>query len=368
MELKLILLQLLAAESLFGSAVVYFKKENRTFSIGILAVFLLCLGLIFLETFVINFFGYDNSHPLIVLYSYLFFVLCLILPPTFYLYVLSLVKTKAEILEKYDIKKHYAPAAALLLVNVFAYFALYSLSPASQNHQMLYATVSYLNFISLSIVFLLQNGLYLFLSWQLYNKEKVILTTTQSKETNLTLKWMLWFVILYTVLIAMLYIFQLRPLMEGKVVFRIFTIIYVSLIIFFGRNNYQFIIDNIKTDTLDDAKRKEIKAALLLFMETKQPYLQPDLTIKSLAHDINTNSKYLSYLINQEFNCNFSTYVNSYRVKEAKKLLSDAENDIYTIESIAKMTGFKSKSTFNAVFKKETMLTPTQFKQQFKKS
>ena len=102
-------------------------------------------------------------------------------------------------------------------------------------------------------------------------------------------------------------------------------------------------------------------------METEKPYLELDLNIKSLAHRINTNNKYLSYLVNKEFNTNFSSYINSYRIEEAKKLLSDEKYNIYTIESLAKMTGFKSKSTFNAVFKKETSLTPSQFKQQAKK-
>lgn len=365
MAAKEYILLLLALTSIIGSLYIYLKKGNENFSVTILAGFLIILGLIFLEAFIINFFGYENSHFLIVLYSYLFFVLCLLLPPTFYLYALSLVKRKEDIRSTYAIQRWYIPAIFLLIINVFSYISLYNIAPDSSNYRMIRSILTYTNFISLLFVFLLQNVFFIYKSWQLFLQQKSVQNTNQvNNSTDLTLRWMGWYISLYTILIIALYIFQLKPLLPGKIVFRIFTFIYIGLLIYFGSNNYQFVSEAIKLKQLDDEKRQSIKDQLVRLMEAEKPYLSSDLTLKSLAQQLGTNSKYLSYLINTEFGCNFSTFINNYRVTAAKKLLVDPDNHIYTIQTILEMTGFKSKSAFNTAFKKATNLTPSKYKLQ----
>ena len=59
---------------------------------------------------------------------------------------------------------------------------------------------------------------------------------------------------------------------------------------------------------------------------------------------------------------NFSDYINSYRVEEAKKLLADTTFDNYTIVAVGLECGFNSKSTFYNAFKKFTGVTPTVYK------
>jgi len=54
--------------------------------------------------------------------------------------------------------------------------------------------------------------------------------------------------------------------------------------------------------------------------------------------------------------------INKYRVLEAKELLKRPENQNYTIDVISQMAGFKSKSSFNACFKKLTRNTPSEFR------
>ena len=134
MDIKLILLSILATESVAGGAFVYFNKGRQSLSVRIISAFLIILGLVFLQTLLVNRFGYDNHHPLMVLYSYLFTVLCLALPPTFYLYNLSLVNTKEKILSEKGILIHYYPAIALLVVNLFTFIALYNIEPVSYTH------------------------------------------------------------------------------------------------------------------------------------------------------------------------------------------------------------------------------------------
>jgi AraC-like DNA-binding protein len=99
-------------------------------------------------------------------------------------------------------------------------------------------------------------------------------------------------------------------------------------------------------------------------MLVEKPYLKSDLTIYELAKMLNSNSKYLSVIINTDFNQNFATFINSYRIEEAKELLKEEANEQFTIEAIAKMSGFNSKSSFNNAFKYFQNITPSQYKNQ----
>jgi AraC-like DNA-binding protein len=58
----------------------------------------------------------------------------------------------------------------------------------------------------------------------------------------------------------------------------------------------------------------------------------------------------------------FSDYINQQRIEKVKKLLKSEDQKKYTLLAIAENAGFSSKSSFNAVFKKMTGLTPTQYK------
>ena len=62
---------------------------------------------------------------------------------------------------------------------------------------------------------------------------------------------------------------------------------------------------------------------------------------------------------------NFVSFVNSYRIAEAKKLLLDPNKYNLTIEAIGNESGFKSKSAFNGAFKKITGMTPSAFVKKF---
>lgn len=112
--------------------------------------------------------------------------------------------------------------------------------------------------------------------------------------------------------------------------------------------------------TKDDRDRylKRLKA----YMEKEKPYLMPSLTIKELATKLWISHRYLSQVINESLGLNFFDFVNSYRIEEAKRLLTDSSNDKRSILELLFDAGFNTKSVFNRVFKKHTGMTPTEFK------
>ena len=97
-------------------------------------------------------------------------------------------------------------------------------------------------------------------------------------------------------------------------------------------------------------------------MKSDKLYLDRTLTLEKMARKLSIPPLHLSQLINERLNQNFTNFENSYRVDEAKRRLSDPRNDRFTIVAIAEASGFNSKSTFNAAFKKNTNLTPSEFK------
>jgi AraC-like DNA-binding protein len=91
-------------------------------------------------------------------------------------------------------------------------------------------------------------------------------------------------------------------------------------------------------------------------------FRDPELTSKKLSDILNTNTTYLSYLINTNHKCSIPQFINRHRISEAKLMLSDSEYNKLKLESVAQSCGFNSKSSFNRSFKSEEGITPMEYK------
>jgi AraC-like DNA-binding protein len=117
------------------------------------------------------------------------------------------------------------------------------------------------------------------------------------------------------------------------------------------------------TPNLSDHKKKNGYISELEFlMKHEKYYLNPNLSLDTVAHKLNISASYLSRLIHKELNTSFSNYVHLYRIEEAKTYLSNPEFSNYTMVSIGLEAGFNSRSSFFGVFKKATGQTPLEFK------
>ena len=101
-------------------------------------------------------------------------------------------------------------------------------------------------------------------------------------------------------------------------------------------------------------------------MNTKKPYLNPDLNLQKLSELSGMNLKKISRIINQELRMNFYEFVNKHRVEEFKLRMQQPGRDQLTLLGHAFECGFNSKSTFNHIFKKYTNQTPRQYYLKFK--
>lgn len=113
---------------------------------------------------------------------------------------------------------------------------------------------------------------------------------------------------------------------------------------------------------LTETKMKEIATALIQYMESEKPYLKPDLTISDIANALDININYLSQIINSNFKKNFFMFINDYRVADVIRKMEDSSYDEFPVLRIAFESGFNSKSSFNAIFRKSTGMTPVEYR------
>ncbi|MDG1693419.1 MAG: helix-turn-helix domain-containing protein [Porticoccaceae bacterium] len=114
-----------------------------------------------------------------------------------------------------------------------------------------------------------------------------------------------------------------------------------------------------------DEFRVNPEEANLIDEQIKQEYLymEPDITLDSLADTLKIMPRDLSMIINRHFGANFYTFINGYRIEQAKKMLKDPAKRDTTITDIYLAVGFNSKSVFYTFFRKIEGMTPTKYRQ-----
>lgn len=110
---------------------------------------------------------------------------------------------------------------------------------------------------------------------------------------------------------------------------------------------------------IDDANAQSLFQEIDKIIQDRQLYQQPRLSLRELSTETGVQEKTLSWIINQGAQKNFSEYINQLRVDAA--CIDLANEPSGTLLDIAYAVGFSSKSTFNAAFKKQTGMTPSQF-------
>jgi AraC-like DNA-binding protein len=129
--------------------------------------------------------------------------------------------------------------------------------------------------------------------------------------------------------------------------------------------NYQELKDDspkYEKSRLDDSIAESYANELKQLMEAKKPYKDPDLTLPELAKKLNLSTNILSQVINGYCCQNFYNFVNIYRAEEVIGMMKDPLCENRSILDLAYDAGFKSKTTFNTIFKKHTGLTPSEFR------
>ena len=92
------------------------------------------------------------------------------------------------------------------------------------------------------------------------------------------------------------------------------------------------------------------------YFVSEKPYLKSGINVSDIAIRLSSNKTYLSRLLNGKLNLNFNQFVNSYRIKEAQRLV--VEEGPIALKALCKKVGFASMATFTVAFKLNTGMTP----------
>ena len=111
---------------------------------------------------------------------------------------------------------------------------------------------------------------------------------------------------------------------------------------------------------IEDTDAAQMILELEEIIEQEKLFKDANLSLSDVAKKMNILPHRLSQLINDNMRSNYSSFVNKYRIEEAKKLI--ATNDQFTLEAIGYECGFNSRSTFYATFKKYVGTTPAKYK------
>lgn len=130
---------------------------------------------------------------------------------------------------------------------------------------------------------------------------------------------------------------------------------------FKSSNNFDNKIVSNKAIVIDDVKEKRILEKLMVLIN-KELFLNQDFNLQTVAKRIKTNTTYLSYVINKNYQKSFSEFSNELKINYAvNQIINNPIYRKYSTQAIAESVGFKNNVSFTKSFKKRAGVTPAQF-------
>ena len=129
---------------------------------------------------------------------------------------------------------------------------------------------------------------------------------------------------------------------------------------YFGEDTIAEIKSKLSVETEIEFQEKSIW--LKKQIEENLLYLDPELSLNSIAETLNIHQHLVSKIFNVGLKSSFSDFINKYRVNAVINKLKSEKGKNATLLAIAFDCGFNSKTTFNRVFKKHTGFTPRQYR------
>ena len=111
----------------------------------------------------------------------------------------------------------------------------------------------------------------------------------------------------------------------------------------------------------------ELKERILDVIVMQKKYKDSGYSARQLAEDLDTNTRYVSAVMNVRFHMNYTSFVNKYRIEEAMSILVDKRYQDLSIEEVSDMVGFANRQSFYASFYKIMGITPRDYRLQHSK-
>lgn len=114
--------------------------------------------------------------------------------------------------------------------------------------------------------------------------------------------------------------------------------------------------------SLKEDSGSELFGRLESLMKDDRLYCEKNLTRERVADALGSNRTYLSQIINDKAGCSFFQYINSFRIEDAIRQLSDPSNDI-PLKALADELGFSSLASFYKAFQEKVGMPPAKYRE-----
>ncbi|MFB6319805.1 helix-turn-helix domain-containing protein [Saccharicrinis sp. FJH54] len=326
------------------------------------------VGYMWLITFIFlaNLFYFEHNYNVYSWLHSLHIATVLAIYPGAYIYIKLLVEPN------YPLRKlipHFMPSLFFLLASGLIFYPVLNmqerelfLTQYRYHPDFEYPALRILYYVRISnILFLFIQVLYYpFITYFTLKNHRKRLTDLFSNPEKFQLNWLGIFngLLALSALISV-FIYTVNPVkLFGDDRYLAYPLLTVAIMLWYlgimGNNQAQLPVpgddqtpeDPVKDMVPEDANT--LKSKLITYFDEQNPFLNPELKIWDVARELGTNRTYISQTINQEFDQNFSSFVNSYRIKEARKLI-DSHPDL-SLSDVAVQTGFGSVLTLSRTF------------------
>lgn len=119
--------------------------------------------------------------------------------------------------------------------------------------------------------------------------------------------------------------------------------------------------EHAKTAADDSFEKSSDYERIITYIETQKPYVKTQFSLHDISQALNIPHNRVTNFFNKQLKVLFPTYRNKLRIEHATSLLRSGTHLTTSIEGIAEMSGFKSKSIFYKTFKDEYGTTPVEW-------
>lgn len=105
---------------------------------------------------------------------------------------------------------------------------------------------------------------------------------------------------------------------------------------------------------------KELAASIPRVIEERQLYLDPDFSLEDLARALAVPKHHIYYCFNSILKTRFTRLRSEFRVKHVQRLIREGATKEKTLDAIGLESGFSSSTTFRAVFREVTGMSPSE--------
>lgn len=363
-----ILFMIVIFQLLFTSAFLFAHRSRRQLSNRLLAFLFLAIALNLTDSLLLIA-GVYSTHPEFGLWSVW---TLLLFGPLLFLYTQSIVYRNFRL----NLSKglHFLPFIVLFLVTEIYWLAI---GPAERMRMLIKiterSTPAYQQWDS-ALIFV-QFYLYIFASYRLIGRFRRTAENTFSNYRRIDIRWLSNTLLFFAVTMGLAGVNSLIGLtsLAGYwwpvflvVVGLVWIYVNVLLLRALSQSALFAVVEDEKPDlpapVHDAGEWKDVLLQIRNHMEKQRSWLDPDLTLEQLATQLKLRPRQMSQAINEGLDQNFFEFINTYRIDEAKRLLTDPVDKKVTVLEVLYEVGFNSKSSFNTVFKKQTGLTPSEFK------